>query len=106
MSLRVVVYAEGPGETGGSAGRKAPGQELLDDELGAAHVLVRRCLSRGDLIPAAAVRFHEPLRTPAGHVARGSDLYNMRTLRKLLTWFRAPPPPEPVTSFPSNPCDN
>ena len=51
MSLRVVLLAEGGGELGAIGLRPAPGDRLRDEELGAAHVLVARCLERVRGIP-------------------------------------------------------
>jgi len=95
MSLRLVVYAEGALETGVPHGpRTPPGNELQDDELGAAHILVRRCLSANGRLPDAAIRFHRPLRTDAGRVARGSDFLKVARLRKLLSWPPSPNRPD------------
>jgi hypothetical protein len=85
--FRVVIYAEGPGEL---AGRKrydrAPGSPLTEMELGAAHLLVRRCLDRCRNLSPESIIFEEPLRTPRGPRARGSMLLDEGTLRPLLTW--------------------
>lgn len=87
MALRVVVYAEGLREL---AGRKredvAPGSEIPEDDLGAAHVLVRRALRLAWRAPESAIRFEEPLRF-RGARARGSHLTDTRSLRQLLTWL-------------------
>jgi hypothetical protein len=86
MSLRVVVYAEGSGE-GARGVLPAPGDPLKEGALGAAHILVRRCLNADARIPEAAIRFDSPLRT-RGHMPRGSDFLHALTLAQLLTWLR------------------
>jgi hypothetical protein len=87
MSLRVVLYAEGGNETAGEIGLPpAPGTLLLEDNLGAGHILVRRYLELTRKIPAAAVRFEAPLRDRRGNVARGTALLHRETLRQLLSW--------------------
>jgi hypothetical protein len=87
MSLRVVLYAEGGNETAGEiALPPAPGTPLLEDNLGAGHILVRRCLELTRKIPAPAVRFEAPLRDRRGNVARGTALLHRETLRQLLSW--------------------
>jgi hypothetical protein len=85
--LRVVVYAEGPGELAGpEKGRqRAPGTALLENELGAAHFLVRRCLGHVCSLDAESVHFEEPLRHQ-GRLAYGSVLHGRNTLRRLLSW--------------------
>lgn len=86
MSLRVVVYAEGSGESARGL-PPAPGESLEEGALGAAHILVRRCLDMDAGIPVAAVRFDSPLRT-RGRMPRGSDFLHPPTLAQLLTWPR------------------
>jgi hypothetical protein len=92
MSLRVVLYAEGAGELRSehSPGRlpAAPGELLLEEEFGPAHVLVRRTIQKHLGLPEGAIRFEGPLRT-RGRIACGSDLLHHRTLRELLTWLDA-----------------
>jgi len=89
MSLRVVLFAEGAGELLGASrfGPAAVGETLNDDELGAAHILVRRALDRCRRIPPQAVHFQSPPRKRRGTAARGSDLRDRETLRQLLTWL-------------------
>lgn len=85
--FRVVVYAEGAGELAGrdTSRQRAPGHALTEEELGAAHLLVRRCLERaGDLAPDS-IQFEAPLRS-RGKLARGSMLHSRNTLRPLLFW--------------------
>jgi hypothetical protein len=85
--LRVVVYAEGPGELSGSRSfQPAPGTPLAEEELGSAHLLVRRCLEKTRSLTPDTVRFEEPLRTSRGRLARGSLLHSRDTLRPLLFW--------------------
>jgi hypothetical protein len=85
--LRVVVYAEGPGELAGATSlQPAPGSPLTEEELGSAHLLVRRCLEKSRGLDASDVRFEEPLRNGRGRLARGSILHSPNTLRPLLFW--------------------
>jgi hypothetical protein len=85
--VRVVVYAEGAGELAGSKSlQPAPGSLLTEEELGSAHLLVRRCLERTRGLTPDTVRFEEPLRTSRGRLARGSILHSRDTLRPLLSW--------------------
>lgn len=93
-AFRVVVYAEGVGETKGSLGQmRAPGERIPDDDLGSAHLIVRRCLAEVRSLPHSAILFEEPLRTRS-RIARGSDLLNERTLEQLLSWPRAGQKPD------------
>jgi hypothetical protein len=85
MNPRVVLYAEGGNETGGSGPPPTPGAEMHDDALGAAHLLVRRVLAAAWGIPLAAVRFIGPLRR-RGVVIRGSQLLDRETLRQALSF--------------------
>lgn len=90
--VRVVLYAEGAGEVSFSSLERSPGTSLLEEELGAAHLLIRRALEQGRGIPEAAVSFEEPLRLRrGGRIARGSDLLSSQRLRELLTWPAHPP---------------
>ena len=85
--LRVVLYAEGAGETAGeSTLLPAPGEPLLEEFLGPAHLLLRRCLERSRGIDLRAIRFESPLRLD-GRIARGSDLVRRKSLRRVLTWL-------------------
>lgn len=95
MSLRVVLYAEGGNETRSELGLPpAPGEPLLEDDLGPAHLLVRRCLADARRIPENAVRFEAPKRTARGRIAVGAELYDRRvTLRQLLVWPMTPKQP-------------
>jgi hypothetical protein len=87
--MKVVLYAEGAGETAGIVSfQRAPGVPLSDEELGSGHLLVRRTIASRKHAPEAAVAFFEPLRT-RGRVPKGSDLCNKTTLQQLLTWPRA-----------------
>lgn len=87
LTLRVVLYAEGSRETGGEPWfAPTPGVPLTDDELGPAHLLMRRAIAARRGIPEPAVRFEGPLRTSRGTVARGTQLYDTTSLRRLLTW--------------------
>lgn len=86
MSIRVVVHAEGSKETGAIALRPKPGSSLTEDQFGAAHVLVRRCVGEAANAPEGAVQMVEPLRLGTGRVARGSSLLDRGNLRQLLSW--------------------
>ncbi len=85
--FRVVVYAEGPGELAGrdTSRQRAPGTPLEEEELGAAHLLVRRCLERARGLTPESIQFEEPLRS-RGKLAKGSMLHSRNTLRPLLFW--------------------
>ncbi len=86
--MHVVLYAEGPGETGpvemppASAARS----RISEDALGPAHVLTRRCIARAAGRDESWIEFQAPLFLPRGKPARGSQLLVPRTLVKLLTW--------------------
>lgn len=85
--FRVVVYAEGAGELAGPMTlQRAAGSQLTEEELGSAHLLVRRCLEKTRGLTADTVSFEEPLRTSRGRLARGSILHSRDTLRPLLFW--------------------
>jgi hypothetical protein len=89
--MRVVLYAEGAGEIAGAGGMGWHTDSLLDeDSLGAAHELVRRCLSKeeGGPVPSASVQFQGPLRIGRGRIPKGSDLLDREYLRSLLTWLQ------------------
>jgi hypothetical protein len=87
MTLRVVVYSEGPTDLAGEiAWPPTPGEPLSEGHLGPVHILVRRVLALK--VPEPAVRFEAPLRVRGGREARGSDLHHERTLRQLLRWPR------------------
>jgi hypothetical protein len=103
--MKVVVYAEGPGERLGRRTRtfelpKKPGQILLEqhDELGAAHHLTRRSIAHVTQVPQDAVQFEEPLRHRA-MIARGSHLTNPAVLPTLLVWPMSDMRPELAVVF-------
>ncbi len=88
--MRVVLYAEGPGELVGDpafgAQPPTPGERIDEDLLGAAHVLIRRSIvSQREGVPEQAIQYVGPLR-PEGHVLRGSDLLKKERLRQALNW--------------------
>jgi hypothetical protein len=85
--MRIVLYAEGAGELA-AAGNSHTSHIIPEDDLGAAHLLVRRCLAEGGPLRTEAIRFQGPLRAPRARVARGSDLLDRNTLRRLLTWMK------------------
>jgi hypothetical protein len=87
MSLRIVLNAEGPGETRGALSLgAAPGSPLSEDELGPGHLLVRRVVAMTRAVPEEAISFLAPLRSGRGQVVRGSGLLNRTTLRQLHQW--------------------
>jgi hypothetical protein len=85
--MRVVLYAEGPNETGLTerpplSGR---GSSIVDDDLGPAHLLTRRCIDHVTKHKLPSIQFHAPLRLGAAS-ARGSHLLDPKRLEELLTW--------------------
>ena len=88
MPIRVVVYAEGANELYGELVLPiAPRSTLTDEELGAAHALVRRTIESRAPAAAHGIQFEEPLRlVPSLRRPRGSDLLDRKSLRRLLTW--------------------
>ncbi len=86
--IRVVLYAEGAGETGGETRQlPPPGNVLSSDLLGPGHLLLRRCILEGLDDIDGEVLFEAPLKTGRGQTARGSMLLKEKTLRQLLTWL-------------------
>src|SRR5947209_6964249 len=86
-AIRVVLYAEGSGETRGELALPLrPADTLVEEMLGPAHLLARRALSAAKSVPENAIRFEQPLRTRRGRIARGSMLHDAQTLRELMTW--------------------
>lgn len=89
MTVRVVLLAEGFGETGGVVTLlPAPGQRLDEAMLGPAHTLVARALAQTWNVPTATVRFEAPLRTTRGTIARGGELLDRGILRRILLWAK------------------
>lgn len=95
--MKVVLYAEGVGETGKGL-LPAPGDVLPEELLGPAHVLVRRGLQRERRIPEAATQFVAPQRVRARQ-PKGSDLHHRQTLRQLLSWPLASRRPDLAVVF-------
>jgi len=95
--MRVVLYAEGPGETGTveMPPLYARRSRITEDALGPAHVLTRRCIARITEHDERSIQFQAPL-MPRGKPARGSQLIDPRTLAKLLTWTHPDMPPDLV----------
>jgi hypothetical protein len=91
--LRVALYCEGAGESGGSGYGVRVGDVLADEQLGAAHVLVRSALQFVDARRGAELQFVEPQRTASGRVV-GGQLLLPKTLRKVLSWADAKRAPE------------
>lgn len=98
MSRRVVVYAEGGRETGVGGPYPRPHEVLDDDQLGPAHVLVRRSMHAVTDVPEAAIRFLAGLRLGA-RVPRGADLLDRRNLRQLCTYLSADTKPDLTVIF-------
>jgi hypothetical protein len=105
-AVRVVLYAEGPGETAGVSGpykktitlfkqRKKPGDILSEDDLGTGHLLLRRSLEQARSLSPNAICFEEGLRH-GGTTPHGSQLLNPRVLRRLLSWFKPEETPDLV----------
>jgi hypothetical protein len=90
-SVRVVLYAEGPGETRGER-KDLPTvlEPLEEDHLGPAHFLVRRALAHARGIAETQVVFLSPLRI-RGRPAYGSVLHDVGNVRKLLAFERVRP---------------
>jgi hypothetical protein len=100
MTLAVVAYFEGAGETAGELTMPPPpGAALGEEWLGAGHVLLRRSIAYVSRVPEAAVEFRAPLRTSSGRLPRGSDFLHRRTLRQMLTWVRPTDRPDLVVVF-------
>lgn len=97
-NVSIVVHAEGPGELGNPNRNVRPQDLLQSDNLGPAHIVVRRILTEGSKIPAAAIEFKEPLRTAyeTGARAQGSKLLKSSVLNDILSpWqlnFQSMPP--------------
>jgi len=89
VELRVVLYSEGHAESGGEdSSLPPPGAPLDPGHLGAAHLLVERCLLSKLVGQDVAVRFLSPLRLPDdARIPRGSDLLKRKTVRRLVASF-------------------
>lgn len=86
MSVRILLYAEGPGEDRGQIGwLPEPGEPLLPEMLGPAHHLFSRVLASELSAPETAIQFLSPFRLDGSRPHRGSDLLVRRNLRRLLT---------------------
>ena len=89
MTVRVGLIAEGAGEMAGLLTiPPAPGSALVDDQRGPAHALFGRAIAHTWKVPVAAVQFEAPLWTGRGTVARGAELLDRGTLRRILSWAR------------------
>lgn len=90
-ATRIVIYAEGGGETSGIAESALlptqPTFPLPDDEQGPAHILIRRSVAHVSDRPERSIQFDAPLRL-RGRLARGSDLLAEKNLKMLLRWPR------------------
>jgi hypothetical protein len=86
--MRVTVYVEGGREYGPAVALPPPNEPLAEDNLGPAHVLVRRCLA--DVVTEDAIQFLAPLKF-LGKECRGSMLLKEKVLRRVLTWAEGAP---------------
>ena len=87
-SLRVVLYAEGPGETLGAVPCSGPpGSPLNEEMLGPGHILIKR-LIQDRIFPELelVVKFEAPLKDKKGRSVKGSMLHHRQTLRQIVTW--------------------
>jgi len=90
-AFRIALLAEGSAEVGGErqpyqARLPAAGTDLVNAELGPAHLLVRNAVVRARGIPENGVRFVEPQHVSTGGRARGSQLLDLGVLRRLVYW--------------------
>lgn len=89
MSVGVVIYAEGAGEGADTSnhtnGDANPGDYLVEDIWGAAHILTRRALMYARKLHEHDIHFYEGLRADRRR-ARGADLLDPVRLRRLLAW--------------------
>ncbi len=84
--MRVVLYAEGPNETGFVESPSAHDRRVLSaEELGPGHVLTRRVIVHATGRDELPVRFAAPL-LHRGRIATGSQLLDFHVLPRLLTW--------------------
>lgn len=83
---RIVLYAEGRGETGLSAKSASVGSRRIPtDAEGAAHILIRRLCRERLAHDEREIQLELPLRYK-GREPAGADLLNRAVLRQLLTW--------------------
>lgn len=83
---RIVLYAEGRGETGLSSSSATVGSRRIPTEAeGAAHILIRRLCRERLARDEREIQFEIPLRYK-GREPAGADLLNRAVLRQLLTW--------------------
>jgi hypothetical protein len=82
MSVRVVLYAEGAGDAPRGFD-DSPAWAIAEDDLGPAHVLVRRALARARGAPEPAVTFRGRYRDEDGGHLTGSDLLDRDRREKL-----------------------
>lgn len=82
--MRVVVYAEGQRELGAvPSWAPRPMDQLPEDDWGPAHHLVARSIEHTTRVPAAALRFVEPLRDGAARL-KGQDLLDRTLLERIV----------------------
>ncbi len=91
MAECLVLHAEGPGDLGRPGAHIAPGDSLLPDDLGPAHILVARTIDCLFGVPRAALDFKEPYRTAHGHRAYGGQLLVREILDQILTGWQLNP---------------
>ena len=87
----LVLHAEGPGDAGHPGSHIAPGDSLLPEDQGPAHVLVARTIESLFGVPPAALDFKEPYRTKDTYHAHGSRLLVAKFLDQVLAgWLLNP----------------
>lgn len=89
-TVRIALYAEGSRERSGPETLlPAPGMRLREEQLGAAHILVRRIAVEAGEYSTDEVLFASPLRLGrrgGGMLPTGSQLLDRRNLQQLLSW--------------------
>ena len=92
--MRIVLYSEGRKESNQSLfDLPSVGEPLPPDQLGPAHFLVRRILTKDGKHSDSAIRFDSPLRT-SNRLPRGGDFQNRGIVRQILSWFSAEREPD------------
>lgn len=89
-ALTLALVGEGAGDLGAEWPWTTPRSALSDDELGPAHLLIRRATAAGAGVPEGAVRFVAPVRKSTGAHYRGSDLLRPENLRRIVAAHQLP----------------